>query len=139
MKTEPQLLIVFSAFSFFAHFMDINKENEIDPKLLSLFKTLARLCKCSEEELHTRAEDFNKVIKALPAEEVDFVLLSVSILAEYYQQLKGKKRYYTPMSHDNILELQEECLEDMPRELWVATFDYAEKLVKLILRSLNEA
>ena len=64
---------------------------------------------------------------------MNYILLSVTILAEYYEQMRGKKKHFAPMSHKQILALQDECLE-LDDSTANDTFEVAEILVRELLR-----
>ena len=54
--------------------------------------------------------------------------------AEYYEQMRGKKRLFTPMSYKEIVDVQDECLEVVSTEVANDTFDVCEILVKGLLK-----
>ncbi len=138
-KTNAQLLTLFASFSWFAQVIELNKDNNsITPELMNLYKKLARLCLCNQKVLSERTSRINAIVKKSKADmSVDFVLLSVSIIAQYYELMRGKKRLYTPMSHKQIIELQDEAMEGMETQLWKDTFDYAEYITAEILKDMS--
>jgi len=138
-EPNPQLVCIFASFCWFATVLEMNKDIEpASPKLLALYKNLARLSLCTEEQRKARIAIIDQAITDLPTADVDFLLLSVTVLAEYYAQSSGSKRFYTPMSNKDILMLQDEVLEGMPKSIWKPTFDFAEQFVSKILNKQKE-
>ena len=126
-----QAKVIFTSFIYFS--IVIEKNNwEISKELIRLYSKLKFLTKMYYKHLDTVVKEASAVIEKLD-KDVDFLLLSVTILAEYYEQLRGKKKHFNPMSHKEILLLQDECLEldDSTAE---DTFYVAEKLVKELLK-----
>lgn len=134
-KENKEILVIFASFSWFAQVLEANRDNgSVTPDLMSLYRKLAGLCMCNQEDLSKRVSKINTVVKSTNfSKSVDYLLLSITIIAEYYLQMRGKKRLYSPMTHSQIIELQDEALEGMPTQLWRDTFDYAEFIVNGLL------
>jgi len=134
-KPSAQYILMFSAFAWFAQVLEMNKENEPNPRLLRLYLNLAKNANINEEKRKLVMERIQEVLNKISTEKtVDYLLLSLCILGEYYDQLRGKKKHYQMMSHKDIVELQDEVLEGMPRDIWEPTMDFATEYVKEILK-----
>lgn len=122
--------VIFLAFIYFANLHEHN--NEIDKDLLKLYRRLGKLTLMYKYDLDNIVADINEVIKDYPPTDIDILLASVTIIAEYYDQTKGGKRLFTPMSHSDILDLQDELLgQDYDKD--TRTLDFCHFAVKALL------
>ncbi len=132
-RMNTQAKVIFASFIYFAMFLDLNKKaSNIPEELKRLFRILARLTKMYSHNLVQIEKEMNDILKNIN-KDVDYLLLSVTIIAEYYEQTKGKKRLFTPMSWEQINNLQNECLELSDKNA-TDTFDVAELIVKELLK-----
>ena len=140
MKPAKQILPVFAAFGYFALILEQNEKP--DRELMRFYRQLTRLCKCNEIELQRRMGIINRVVKGFPeGQKIEYILLSVSIIARYYEETSRYRRYYTPMSHQVIIDLQQECMDrleenqpDEAKEIINNSFDFADFIVEELLK-----
>ena len=125
-----QAKVIFASFIYFSLVMEKN-DYKVSNELRRLYRKLSNLTRMYENMLDTVVSDMNRILKDID-KDVDYMLLSVTILAEYYEQLKGKRKEFNPMSHKQILMLQDECLEE---DCTTAndTFEVAEIIVRGLL------
>jgi hypothetical protein len=135
-----QAKIMFIAFSYFSIVLEENKKSEVNLhiKLKNMFHPLARISFMYQHLLEETVNDVSEAVKEWNKDSsVDYLLLSVSIIVDYYEVLKGKKRYFSPMKCEDILDLQEECMGQIEKErkdnMINNTFDFSEFLVNKIL------
>ena len=136
MKKQKQ--VITASFIYFVALIDKNG-GKIPPYLKKAYSKVKFIVqgnlegnisdKAMSQVLDTQRR-INEIIKDVNY-DIDMLLTSVTILAEYYDQLRGKKKHYYPMSLKEILELQDELLEDC--EHIDSTFEYCEFLVKELL------
>lgn len=122
---------MFLAFIYFALVMEQNEE--IPPKLKRLFFRLSKITSLFKDKLDDVLIDVNEKIKDYEQVNIDYLLASVSIVAFYYEAMKGSKRLFTPLSHKEILELQDELLEISDANA-NDTFDFCEYVVNKLLK-----
>jgi len=138
-----------AAFMFFALVLEQNKDFEITEGLKRIFRKLSVITKAFHKFLHKDVETINTIIKEFEKEhfdtqkigneaDVDYILVSVTIIAVYYEKTKGKKRYFYPMGYNNILEIQDEIIEDLEKNNRVymvnQTFDFVDYLVQELFK-----
>ena len=123
--------VMFLAFIYFALVMEQNEE--IPPKLKRLFFRLSKITSLFKDQLDDVLIDVNEKIKDYEQVNIDYLLASVSIVALYYEAMKGSKRLFTPLSHKEILELQDELLELSDANA-NDTFDFCEYVVNKLLK-----
>lgn len=130
-----QMQIIMTAFGFLSIFMEQNKE-KLNDNFKRLFRKLAKVTQLYENKIDEFTKSSNEIIKKINfTKDVDYILVSVTIIAEYYEQLKGKKRYFSPLSFKKILQLQEEAIEyNKNGDIINDSMDFAELFVK---NSLN--
>ena len=129
-----QAKIILASFMFFA--ISIYDEEEISPKMRKLFRKLSWLSEKYKHHSKALEDEINIILQPLN-QEVNLMLLSVSLISEYYEQMKGKKRYFTPMSWSEIVDVQDECIA-LNKTNVDNTFDICEILVKELLNKKNE-
>lgn len=122
--------VMFASFIYFAMVLEQN-DGEVSESLMKLYQKLAKITRLYQKHLDEVTRELNAILRDLE-KDVDYVLLSVTILAEYYDQLRGKKKHFCPMSHKAILALQEECLE-LDDSMAIDTCDVAELIVRELL------
>lgn len=123
--------VMFLSFIYFALVMEKNG-GDVGEKMRRLFYKLSRITKLYENYLQDVLNEANNILKDYEA-DIDYLLASVSIIAFYYEAMKGKKRKFEPMSHKEILLLQDELLEADDR-LANSTFDFCELIVNKMLK-----
>jgi len=126
--------VMFLSFIYFALVMEQNEN--IPHKLKRLFFKLSKITKMYESKLDDVLIDVNEKIKDYKKVDIDYLLASVSIVAFYYEVMRGRKRLFTPLSHGEILELQDELLEISDTNA-KDTFDFCEYVVGKILGGNN--
>jgi hypothetical protein len=129
MPKEAKLM--FLSFIYFSLVMEQNEE--IPKKLKQLFYKLSKITRLYEHKLEDVLSEVNEKIKDYKKVEIDYLLASVSIVAFYFEAFKGRKRLFTPFSHKEILELQDELLELSDTNA-NDTFDFCEYVVYEILK-----
>ena len=122
--------VMFLSFIYFALVMEQNEK--IPDKLKRLFYRLSKITRLYEYKLNEVLEQVNAAIKDYPKVDIDYLLASVSIVAFYYEQMKGKKRLFTPLEHSEIIDLMDELLE-IDDSKANDTFDFCEFVVKKLL------
>lgn len=122
---------MFLSFIYFANLLEHNVE--IDERLKKLYRTLAQITRMYKHRLEDIVEDINEQIKDYPTTQIDILLASVSIIAEYYEQTSGRKRLFTPMTHKDIYALQLELL-DNDETINDNTLTYCRHVVEKLLR-----
>ena len=127
---NKEAAIIIASFIYFAIVME--KNEVIPPKLKTLFRKLGKLTSMYDDDLTQYTEEINEAIKDLDY-QIDFLLASISIISCYYEHMRGHKRLFTPMSHKEILELQDELIEANSDRV-DATFDYCDILVSRLLK-----
>ena len=127
---NKQAKVLFASFIYFALIMEQNED--IPDSLKRLYRKLAKITSMYKDNMEDLLLEINDIIQDKHY-EIDYLLASVTIIAEYYEQLKGKKKHFQPMKHKEILELQEECLE-MEDKHADDTFEYCEFLVSELLK-----
>ena len=122
-----------TAFIYFSIVMDKNNlSDKIPQKLKNMFRKLAWLTHKYSHNYQNVVDELNVILKPID-KEIDYMLASITIIAEYYEQMRGKKRYFSPMSWKEINELQNECLELSDSNAG-DTFDVCELIVKEFLK-----
>jgi len=149
---KHQRLAIQAAFMFFALVLEQNKDFNITDNLKRIFTKLSVITKSFEKFLHKDVNAINSIVKQFEAEyidtenpgneaDVDYILLSVTIIAVYYEKTKGKKRYFYPMGYNDILEIQDEIIEDLEKNnkdyMIDQTFDFADYLVDKIFEIIK--
>ena len=130
---NPQAKVLFASFIYFSIIMEKNDMlDNIPPNIKKVFKNLSDITKMYSHHYRDITDELNVILKDID-KDVDYMLLSVSIIAEYYEQMRGRRRYFTPMKWDEIVKLQEECLELSDKDA-VDTFDVAELIVERLLK-----
>lgn len=128
-----QAKILMASFIYFAIVMDKNDLSDDIPKdLKKLFRKLGWVTQKYSHKYQEVNDEMNVILKDVN-KSVDYMLMSVSIIAEYYEQTRGKRRYFTPMSWKEIVKLQDECLELSDKNA-KDTFDVAEIIVREFLK-----
>jgi hypothetical protein len=136
---KKQRKIIIASFIYFVIVIE-NNNGEIPPKLKQAYFKVKNIVQgnitgnLSDNSLLQVMEvqkELNKILANIDY-NIDYLLASVTILAEYYEQLKGKKKYFYPMSHKEILALQDKLLEDSTAAS--ETFEFCEFLVKELLK-----
>jgi len=146
-----QRKIMFASFGFFA--IVFEKANKVTPELKRYFRLLGKITKMYEKYMHKDWEDINRIVlkyenqlkkKGLSEKdmEIDYILASVSIISMYYEMTKGHKKWFYPMSYEQILDLQDEIIEDLEEKnmdyMINQTFDFVDYLVKKIFQLRSE-
>lgn len=124
--------VMFLSFIYFALVMEQNEK--IPDNLRRLFYRLSRITKMYDYKLDDVLIEVNEKIRDYKTVEIDYLLASVSIVAFYYEAMQGRKRLFTPLSHKEILELQDELLELNDTNA-NDTFDFCEYVVKEMLKA----
>ena len=127
MNKEAKVII--ASFMYFA--LVVERNEKMPEKLKKLYRKVGKISSMYQNQLTKCLEDLNIIIKDLDY-EIDYLLASVTIIASYYEHMRGCKRLFTPISHNDILELQDELINDNDK-LVGSTFDYCDVLVKRIL------
>ena len=131
----------------FMYFSMVIKINKIEPSqyLISMYRNVGRITNSYRKYMEEDMSVINKIIKRFESEnsekenlEIDYLLASVSIISSFYDQTKGKKRFFYPMSYKDILELQDEIIDDLTEKdsefMIKNTFDFCDYVVREILR-----
>ena len=143
-----QRKIMFASFCFFAIIFEKNKT--IPKTLMNYYQKLGHITKGYEKYMSKDWEDINRVVlryenqqkkKGLSDKEmeIDYLLASASIPATYYELTsKGIKRWFYPMSYEQILNVQDEIIEELEEKnlgyMITQTFDFVDYLVKKIFQ-----
>ncbi len=143
-----QRKVMFASFGFFAIIFEKNKT--MPKTLINYYQRLGHITKGYEKYMSKDWEDINRVVlryenqqkkKELSEKEmeIDYLLTSVSILATYYDLTnKGIKRWFYPMTYEQILDIQDEIIEDLEEKdlgyMVTQTFDFTDYLVKKIFQ-----
>ena len=127
-----QAKVIVASFIYFATVMEKNEIVDDIPKgLKKLFRKVAWISEKYSKHLELVTNEINEILKDVD-KEIDFMLISVSLISEYYEQMKGKKRLFTPMSYAEIVDIQDECIE-LNNKNANSTFDVCEILVRGLL------
>ena len=143
-----QRKIMFASFGFFAIIFE--KTKTMPKTLMNYYQKLGHITRGYERYMTKDWEDINRVVlryenqqrkKGLSDKEmkIDYLLASVSILATYYDLTsKGIKRWFYPMSYEQILDVQDKIIEDLDKQefgyMVTQTFDFVDYLVKKIFQ-----
>ena len=143
-----QRKIMFASFGFFAVIFEKNKT--IPKTLMNYYQKLGNITKGYEKYITKDWEDINRIILRYENQqkkmglsdkemEIDYLLLSVSILATYYEfTSKGVKRWFYPMTYGQILNIQDEIISNLEKNnkkyIIKQTFDFIDYLVKKIFQ-----
>ena len=121
----------------FIYFAEVLAQNDmadnIPEDLKTMFRKLSFMTQKYQKHLDDVILELNAIIKPID-KDVDFMLMSVSLITEYYRQMRGKKRHFTPLSYDDIVTIEDECIE-MSKLNVNDTFDVAEIIVEKLLES----
>lgn len=146
-QEKRQRITIHAAFGFFVTIMNKNKDIELTEDFKRIFRKLTLLTDALKKYLVEDLKAVNKIITELEKErtaqgkskkelEIDYILASVTMVANYYEFTKGQKRYFSPMSYEQILIIQDEAIEMITEQgqeyLINQTFDYTEQLIKRI-------
>jgi len=146
-----QRKVMFASFGFFA--IVFEKVDDITPELTRYFRKLGKITKMYEKYMNKDWEDINRVVLKYESQqkkkglsekemEIDYILASVTIIAVYYEMTKGHKRWFYPMSNEQIINLQDEVIEDLEEKdlgyMINQTFDFVDYLVKKIFQLRSE-
>lgn len=92
--------------------MEENQDLTLSDEMRQLFFKLAYTTRMYKHKLDDILIEANEILKDYPSKNIDLLLASVTIIAEYYDQTKGKKRLFSPMSYKQILDLQCSIMDD---------------------------
>jgi len=130
---NPQAKVILASFLYFSVVLEKNNMlDKIPNDLKKLFRKLGFISQKYQQHIASVTDEIDIITKDCKY-DVDFLLLSVSMLIDYYDQVSGKPRYFTPMSCKEIVTLQDEILDTAPSDLVDNTFDFSELLVKGLL------
>ncbi len=130
---DKQAKVIMASFIYFAIVLEKNETaDKIPESLKTLFRKIAWISEKYKSQTKLVTDDLNEILKDTDV-DVDFMLLSVSLISEYYTQMRGKKRLFTPMKWNEILDMQEECMQLSDKNT-LDTFDVAETIVKGLLK-----
>lgn len=104
--------VLFLAFIYFSNLMEENQDLTLSDEMRQLFFKLAYTTRMYKHKLDDILIEANEILKDYPSKNIDLLLASVTIIAEYYDQTKGKKRLFSPMSYKQILDLQCSIMDD---------------------------
>lgn len=142
-----QRKIMFASFGFFA--IVFEKNNVLPKQLMNYYQKLGHITRGYEKYMTKDWADINRVVlryenqqekqgKSEKEMEVDYLLTSVSIIATYYDLTIGAKKWFYPMSYEQILNLQDELIEDLDKNdksyMVSQTFDFTDYIVKKIFQ-----
>ena len=140
-----QRRIMLASFMYFSMVMKINR---IEPNqyFINLYRNVGRITNSYRKYMEEDVNEINKIIKSFESKnsekenlEIDYLLTSVSIISSFYDQTRGKKRFFYPMSYKDILELQDNIIDDLrekDNEFMIKnTFDFCDYVVREILRN----
>ena len=141
---EAKILLI--AFIYFSLVLKENKkinEEVLTTKMRNIFHPLANISSMYGHLFKEATKTIGELSKNWDKKEsIDFLLLSVTIVAVYYEVFKGIRRSFSPLKIGDILDIQDECIEMINDEikdkkeadyLVENTFLFAEFLVKNIL------
>lgn len=148
-QIKRQRIVMQAAFGFLATILDKNKDIELSDGFKRIFRKLMILTESLKKYLIEDLKTVNAIIKQHEKEQIekkksgkeldiDYILASVTMIANYYEYTMGQKRYFYPMSYEKILLIQDEVIEDLiakDKEYLInQTFDYTEYLTQNILK-----
>lgn len=116
---EAKILLI--AFIYFSLVIRENKKNDeeiLNTKMRNIFYPLAKVSsmyKHLSKEATKTVDELSK--KWNKKDRIDYLLLSVTIVAVYYEEFKGKKRNFSPLKTEDVLEIQDECIEMINDEI----------------------
>lgn len=126
--------VLFLAFIYFSNLMEENQDLTLSDEMRQLFFKLAYTTRMYKHKLDDILIEANEILKDYPSKNIDLLLASVTIIAEYYDQTKGKKRLFSPMSYKQILDLQCSIMDD-DFERDKNTIEYCAFLVNKLLNN----
>lgn len=133
---NKEALCVFAGFAYLTNVIDENN-GEIPHRLKVLYSQATKITLMYEHTLDESVSTINEIVKEYPKKSIDLLLTSVTVFSEYMEQMRGKKRTFTPMKYEHIKEIQDEIEEELhnngDKEKVYDTYDFCHWLVKKIL------
>lgn len=131
-----EALCVFVGFAYLTNVLDLNG-GVIPDRIKFIFNKATKIMLMYEAWHDKMIEDINSIVKDYPETQIDLMLTSVAIFAEYIEQMRGKKRTFTPMDYKHIKAIQDEIEDDLflrgEQKKVFDTYDYCNNTVKKIL------
>ena len=116
---EAKILLI--AFIYFSLVLKENKkidEEILNTKMRNIFHPLAKVSSMYGHLFEDATKTIGELSKKWNKKEsIDFLLLSVTIVAVYYEVFKGKRRSFSPLKIGDILDIQDECIEMINNEI----------------------
>ena len=109
-----------------------NNLDNIPDNYKKMFRKLSWITEKYKKNCSSTIEEVNEILKPIN-KYIDYMLMSVSLITEYYRQMRGKKRHFTHISYNEIVSVEEECIEKSNLNI-NDTFDIAEILVRELLK-----
>lgn len=143
---QKEIKIILIAFIYLSMMLEENRKHNkgiISSRMKTIFYPLAKISTMYKHLFTDTTNIVNEISKKWESEkDVDFLLLSVTLVAVYYEAFTGKKRNFTPLKVNDILAIQEECINNIYHEikdereasvLIENTFSFSEFIVDYIL------
>lgn len=116
---EAKILLI--AFIYFSLVLEENKkdgEEILTTKMKNIFHPLAKVTSMYRHLFEETKKTMDEIITEWGKKEnIDFLLLSVTIVSTYYEAFSGKKRSFTPLKIEHIVDIQDECIEMIHGEI----------------------
>lgn len=131
-----EALCIFTAFAYLTNVIE-NNNGVIPERLKFIYNRSTKIMLMYKQWHEIMIEQINEIVKYYPTTEIDLMLTSVAIFAEYYEQMRGRKRTFNPIDYKHIdeirNEIESELIELGQQNKVFDTYDYCYSTVKKIL------
>lgn len=131
-----EALCVFVGFAYLTNVLDLS-DGVIPDHIKSIYNKATKIMLMYEQCHDDMIEDVNVIVKDYTETEIDLMLTSVCIFAEYIEQMRGRKRTFHPMDYADIVKIQDEIEDELfasgQQKKVFDTMEYCHSTVKKIL------
>jgi len=131
-----EALCIFVGFAYLTNVLDLN-DGVIPNRIKFIFNKATKIMHMYQQWHDEMIEDINVIVRDYPETQIDLMLTSVGIFAEYMEQMRGRKRTFHPMDYKHIREIQDEIEDELfqnaEQDKINDTLDYCHLTVKKIL------
>ena len=134
-RIDNQAKVILTSFMYFSLYANSCKANnhEVPEDIKKLFARTITTIKMYKPYMFDVFKEVQEITKDFGDKEVNSLLTAITIIIEYYEQTKGRKRLFNPMSIDKAVDMQYEIL-DQKDNFVEDTFDYCSLVVSNLLR-----
>jgi len=134
-KINNQAKVVLTSFMYFSLYANSCKKNnkEIQEDIKKLFERMITTVKMYKPLMFDVLEEVKIITKDFGEKDVNSILAAITLVIEYYEQIQGKKRLFTPMKLEKAVNMQCQILET-DDSFAKDTFDYCSFIVSSLLK-----